>query len=72
MPIDPLVSFSTIDQNYLDEHLIPDDRTIILCPVRADEHKRPDDLVKAAPEIIEKIEIKNLIFIFRSVPVKRV
>jgi glycosyltransferase involved in cell wall biosynthesis len=61
-----LVSFSTIDQNFLDDHHIPGDRTIILCPVRADEHKRPDDLVKAAPEIIDNNKDKKLLFLFLS------
>jgi glycosyltransferase involved in cell wall biosynthesis len=55
-----------INPDVLNKYGIPIDRKIILCPVRAEEHKDPEILVRAAPEIMENNSEANPLFVFLS------
>jgi glycosyltransferase involved in cell wall biosynthesis len=54
------------DDSVLAEIGVPKERKIILCPVRADEHKTPEVLVYAAPRIKSENAERRPFFVFLS------
>lgn len=62
-----LLSFES-DAAVLQRLAIPDDAPLVFCPVRADEHKDPQILVRAAPLILQGITERQPVFLVVSEP----